>query len=134
MRNLNSTYLNQTVYIVAEGSKISLISTAPYVDEALIGRVAGLTKNTNENDTEPENESEDTETITSSVLKLTEARIYNNESYVWDASPNLSLIIPFNSIVIKNGVIGSVSLIKPGDEVRIIRHSQSKEGIIVLCQ
>ena len=134
MRNLNSTYINQTVYIVADGSKISLISTAPYVDEALIGRVAGLTKDSNENDTETENEGEETETITSSVLKLTEARIYNNKSYVWDASPNLSLIIPFNSIVIKNGVIGSVSLIKPGDEVRIIRHSQSKEGIIVLCQ
>lgn len=132
MRNLDSTYVNRSVYIVADGNKIVLISTAPYVDEPVTGRVASITGDSNEN-TE-ENDDENTETITSSVLRLTETKIYDNESYVWDESPNLSLTIPFNSIVIKNGLIGTVSLIKPGDEVRIMRHSQSGEGIIVLCQ
>lgn len=132
MRNLDPTYVNQSVYIVAEGSKIVLMSTAPYVDKPVMGRVAGITKDNDENS--DENDNEGTEIITSSVMKLTETKIYDNEDYVWDESPNLSLTIPFNSIVIKNGQIGTVSLVKPGDVVRIMRHSQSGEGIIVLCQ
>ncbi len=136
MRNLGSTYINQSIYIVAEGSKIHLISTAPYVDKPVMGRVVGLADDNGEDNGENETETdgEDTETITSSVLKLAEARIYDNESYVWGGSPDINMVIPFNSIVIKNGIIGSASLIKTGDEVRIIRHSQSGEGIILLCQ
>lgn len=132
MRSLNATYVNQSVYIVAEGSKIFLMSTAPYVDKPVRGRVAGITKDNGENS--DENDNEGTETITSSVLKLTEASIYDDGSYVWDTSPNLSLTIPFNSIIIKNGQIRTISSIKPGEEVRIMRHNQSGEGIIVLCQ
>lgn len=128
IRNFDSAYINQTVYIVAEGSKIHLISTAPYANEPVMGRVASLTKESGENIDGAE------ETVTTSIIKLTEARIYNDENYVWEGSPDLSVTIPFNSVVIKNGIIGTTSLIKPGDEVRIIRHSQSGEGIIVLCQ
>ena len=132
MRSLDAAYINQSVYIIAEGSKVLLMSTAPYVDKPVRGRVAGITKDNSENS--DENDNEGTETITSSVLNLTEASVYDDESYVWDASPNLSLTIPFNSIIIKNGQIGTIFSIKPGDEVRIMRHNQSGEGIIVLCQ
>ena len=130
MRYLDSSYTKQSVYIVAEGSKILLMSTAPYADEPVMGRVSAITTD-NEEDS---NENANAETIAPAVLKLTEAKIYDNEDYVWDESPNLDITIPFNSIVIKNGQIGTISLIKPGDEVRIMRHSQSGEGIIVLCQ
>lgn len=132
MRSLDSAYVNRSVYIVAEGSKILLISTAPYVDEPVTGRVAGIAADNDENN--DENGNDNTEAVTSSVLRLTETKIYDNESYVWEESPNLSITIPFNSIVIKNGQIVTISLIKAGDEIRIIRHSQSGEGIIILCQ
>jgi len=128
MRNLDSTYVKQTVYIVAEGNKILLMSTAPYADVPVMGRVSGITTgNGDDND-------DNAETTAPSVLRLTEARIYDNEKYVWNESPNLNITIPFNSIVIKNGRLGTVSMIKPGDEVRIMRHSQSGEGIIILCK
>ena len=131
MRYLDSSYVNQSVYIVAEGSKIVLMSTAPYVDEPVRGRVASITRSNSEDNDEGDNDN--TEIIIPSVLGLTEVKIYD-ESHVWDVSPNLNITIPYNSIVIKNGRVGDISLIKPGDEVRIMRHSQSGEGIIVLCQ
>jgi len=130
MRYLDSAYVKQSVYIVADGSKIVLMSTAPYADVPVIGRVSGITTDNGEDG----NENDNAETTAPSVLRLTEVRIYDNEDYVWDESPNIDMTIPFNSIVIKNGQIGTVSLIKPGDEVRIMRHSQSDEGIIILCQ
>jgi len=130
MRYLDSAYVKQSVYIVADGSKIVLMSTAPYADVPVIGRVSGITTDNGEDG----NENDNAETTAPSVLRLTEVRIYDNEDYVWDESPNIDMTIPFNSIVIKNGQIGTVSLIKPGDEVRIMRHSQSGEGIIILCQ
>ena len=102
------------------------------MDEPVTGRVAGIAADNDENN--DENGNDNTEAVTSSVLRLTETKIYDNESYVWEESPNLSITIPFNSIVIKNGQIGTISLIKAGDEIRIIRHSQSGEGIIILCQ
>ncbi|MGI6084534.1 MAG: hypothetical protein ACOYIF_03720 [Acetivibrionales bacterium] len=126
VRNLDSSYINQSVYIVADGTKICLISTAPYADQPVMGRVAGLVQDSGGNEGEA--------TDTPAILNLKEARVYDNEDYVWEASPDLSLTIPVNAVVIKNGQIGTTSLIKPGDEVRIIRHSQSGEGIIILCQ
>lgn len=128
VRNLDSSYMDRSVYIVAEGTKIFLISTAPYADQPVMGRVASLAEDSGENDEEV------TEAVAPSILNLKEARVYDNEDYVWNESPDLILTIPVNSVVIKNGLIGTTSLIQPGDEVRIIRHSQSGEGIIVLCQ
>jgi len=128
MRDLDSTYVKQTVYIVAEGSKIVLMSTAPYADAPVMGRVSGITTG------EEGNENDTAETTAPSDLKLTEAKVYDNEKYIWKESPNLDITIPFNSVVIKNGQIGTVSMIKPGDEVRIMRHSQNGDGIIILCQ
>ena len=116
MRYLDSSYVNQSVYIVAEGSKIVLMSTAPYVDEPVRGRVASITRSNSEDNDEGDNDN--TEIIIPSVLGLTEVKIYD-ESHVWDVSPNLNITIPYNSIVIKNGRVGDISLIKPGDEVRL---------------
>ena len=120
LRNLNSGYVNKSVYIVAEGTKIKLMSTAPYADSPAAGRVVNI------NDSQSEEGS--------GVIKLKEARVYNNQTYLWRESPNLDLTVPVNAIVIKRGEIGDISLIKPGDEIRVVRHSQSNEGILIFCQ
>lgn len=124
IRNLNSSYVQQSVYIVAEGTKILLISTAPYADSPVAGRVISL---------ESESNSSENEGISTAQLALSEVRVYNNESYIWSPSPNIEMDIPVHAVVIKRGLVGDFTLIKPGDDLKIIRHSQSKDGILILC-
>lgn len=127
LRNLDSGYINRSVYIVAEGTKIRLISTAPYADSPVSGRVESVTTGqAGEGD-------EGADPVLTAVIRLKEAMVYNNDTYLWSSSPGLELTVPLNAVVIKRGELTDISRIKPGDEIRVIRRSQSNEGIIVFC-
>jgi len=125
MRDFTNDYKNQTVYIVAAGSKALLISTAPYADSPVSGRISELTGglydslgDVIENPT---------------GLKLTNVMVYYTDENVWKGHDNLEIAIPVNAIVLKDGKAGSSSLLKAGDEVKVIRHSQNFEGILIIC-
>ena len=125
LREFGSEAVGQSVYIVANGNKIQLISTAPYADSPISGRILSLAGNVNNNDgTVPTNPT---------GLKLTESMVYDSQSHVWKVSPDLDIAIPNHAVVIKRGIIGSVSLLKSGDQIKVIRHSQSLNGILILC-
>jgi hypothetical protein len=125
LRSLDSGYINKSVYIVAEGSKIRLISTAPYADSPASGWVEGVIAG-------QDGEGDESSALPG-VIKLKEAMVYNNETYLWSTSPGLEISVPVNAVVIKRGEITDISMIKPGDEIRVIRRSQSNDGIIVIC-
>lgn len=142
-RDFGSEYLQQTVYIVELNDKVLLVSTAPYADEPVKGRVKSIASSGAANagdDIEPGEELEDgdgtdaVDELTSLELVLSEARVFDDVDYLWSESHDVELSIPINAIIIKNGVVGDFKSIKPGDSLTVIRHSQNKDGIIVLCQ
>lgn len=124
LRNLDSGYINRSVYIVAEGTKIKLMSTAPYADSPASGRVVSVNSGQAGEGDDP---------VLPTIIKLKEAMVYNNETYLWSDSPGLEISVPVNAVVIKRGEITDISMIKPGDDIRVIRRSQSNEGILIFC-
>jgi len=124
LRGIGSEYVNRSVYIVAEGTKIRLISTAPYADSPVRGRVASVTAGQVQ---------EGGGTATPAVIRINEVMAYDIQKYLWSESPDLEIIVPVNAVVLRKGEITDVSAIRPGDDIRIIRRSQSNEGIIVIC-
>jgi hypothetical protein len=125
IRAFDSSYIGQSMYIVATGSKIKLMSTAPYAESPVSGRVKNLTGATFDGLGMP--------LIDPTGLVLTNSMVYNTAEHQWDTSNDITMNIPVNAIVIKKGTIGTPSLIKLGDEIQVIRHSQTKDGIIILC-
>lgn len=125
MRELGLDAIGKSVYIVADGNKIQLISTAPYADSAVSGRILSLSGGTYD--------SMGTVLTDPTGLKLSEAMVYDNTNHVWNANPNLEVSIPGHAVVIRNGKIGTASLLKPGDQIKVMRHSQSLNGILILC-
>ncbi len=126
MRDVDSTYVSKTVYIVAQGTKILLMSTAPYADAPASGRILTLTGATYDEFgllmTPP------------SSITLTQAMVYNTTNYQWTPSnQNITIEVPINAIVIRKGQVGTTALLKPGDQIRVMRHAQSLNGIIILC-
>ncbi len=125
MREFGLDAVGKSVYIVADGNKIKLISTAPYADSAASGRILSLTGGTYDSIgnvlTDP------------TGLRLTEAMVYDSTNHVWKANSNLDMSVPKHAMVIKKGKIGTASLLKPGDQIKIMRHSQSLNGILILC-
>lgn len=140
-RNFGKEYIQQTVYIVELDNKVLLLSTAPYVDEPVAGRVKSIVGY--EADVPDDGTGADADTgadtntgteLASLQLVLSQARIFNNTDYVWVESADIEMHIPINAIVIKNGEVGDFDSIKPGDDLKVIRHSQNEEGIIILCE
>lgn len=125
MRDVDSTYVGQTVYIVAQGTKIMLMSTAPYADAPASGRILSLTGATYD----------ESGVLTAPTgLTLTKAMVFNTTTHQWTASSqNITINIPAHAIVIKKGQVGSAALLKAGDQIRVMRHAQSLNGIIILC-
>lgn len=125
MREFDESYIGKSIYIVAEGSKINLISTAPYAENPVSGRIKSFTGGV----------LDDSGSALTDLtgLKLTEAFTYNNRTKIWNKSLDLDIDIPENAVVIKKEQSGSISLLKPGDQIKIIRHAQSQNGILILC-
>lgn len=125
MRDVDSRYVGQSMYFVVKGSKIQLLSTAPYAESPVSGRVQSLAGITYD--------SQGTPLTDPTGLVLAEAMVYDTSDHQWESSNNITMNIPANAIVIRKGIIGTTALIKPGDELQVIRHAQSQEGILVLC-
>ncbi len=125
MREFNSDYIGQTVYIVAQGTKIQLISTAPYADSPVSGRITSL------NGAVYDSSGHLVSDYTSMVLKDT--MVYDLSESQWEPANDTLIEIPVNAIVLKDGKVGSSSLLRLGDEIKVVRHSQNHDGILIIC-
>lgn len=125
MRSFGKDYEGQTVYIVAEGTRIKLISTAPYAESPVTGRIESLIGGSFDSLGRPLSDP--------TGVKLTEVLVYKTSTHKWVQDKDMEINIPVNGIVLKNGQVGSTSLLKPGDEIRVIRHSQNNNGILIIC-
>ncbi|NMA65299.1 MAG: hypothetical protein GX957_03545, partial [Clostridiaceae bacterium] len=125
MRDFSENYKGQTVYIVSDGTSIELISTAPYANSPVSGRISNMT-------------GELYDSIGNLVsnpdsIELTNVLIYDTDENLWSGHDDIEIDIPVNAIVIKDGKVGSASLLREGDEIKVIRHSQNLDGILIIC-
>lgn len=114
MLDFDESMVNQSVYIVEESGRTLLVSTAPYADVHERGRVMNLTGN--------------------SGFRLKEAMVYDSTNYIWKSAPNRDVVVPAGAIVIRDGKVTDISSIRPGDNVRIVSNSASRDGIIIIIE
>jgi hypothetical protein len=126
MREFDSSYVGKSVYVVANGTDIKLISDAPYAEIPVSGRIGSFVEGTFDDFGEALSDP--------TGVKLSEAFTYSSRTKKWSKSADLEISIPENAIVIKNGKVGSISLLKMGDQIRMIRHEQSQDGILIICE
>ncbi len=101
------SYLSRVVYVVADGTNAVLVSTAPYGINNIKGTVF---------------------TASDTNLDLRNVQVYNQATYTWSDSPEASVGLLKNSIVLRNGAVISSSDIHKGDSVRIIKKDTTAAG------
>lgn len=109
------SYLNRTVYIVADGTNAVLVSTAPYG----IGNVKGKVYSTD-----------------GTKFNLRNVQSYNPSTYTWVSSANATIDVLKSSIVIKNSKVISADGIENGDSVRVLKKDAGTtgEGYIIFVE
>lgn len=123
MREFDGSWVNRSVYVVTDGLKALLVSTAPYAEEIHTGRVAGLAGGTVD--------SNGSYLTNPTGLSLKEAMRYDTADFIWKSVPNANIDIPPNAIILKDGAATEITAIRAGDSVRII--SNGTQGIIVMA-
>lgn len=115
----DSSFLNRVVYVVAEGSRAIMVSTAPYATSMLTGVVSKIEYN--------ESPSPDPAKIEVKQLKA-----LNQPSGVWTDLQPYAFSIPANCIILKNGKLSDISQIKPGDRIRALRRDIASSNIAII--
>lgn len=103
----DESFLNRTVYIIADGVNAVLVSTAPYGTGVMMGTVYAAQADT---------------------FSLRDAVVYDSGAYIWKSVQNASFDVLPNSIVVKNGRTASKADIKTGDKVRVIKKDAAANG------
>lgn len=101
------SYINDVVYVVADGIDTVLVSTAPYGTVNVRGTVYAAGNGT------------------ISIRKVT---AYNPSTYKWDNIADTTVNILSNTIAIENGKLIDPSSIKKGTDVRIIKRDRTADG------
>ena len=101
------SYINDVVYVVADGIDTVLVSTAPYGTVNVRGTVYAAGNGT------------------ISIRKVT---AYNSSTYKWDNIADTTVNILSNTIAIENGKLIDPSSIKKGTDVRIIKRDRTADG------
>lgn len=114
------SYVDRVVYIMADGTDATLISTAPFGAVAVRGTVYEMTG--------AQYGEEGTLTGEPDGLVLRKVKTYNPDTFKWTDDVNMTLGILENSIITKNGRIIKPSEIKKGDTVTIIRKDAAATG------
>lgn len=114
------SYINRVVYIMADGTDATLISTAPFGAVAVKGTVYEMTG--------AQYGEEGTLTGEPDGLVIRKVKTYNTTTFKWTDDVNMTLNILENTIIIKNGRTIKGSEIKKGDTVTIIRKDAAATG------
>lgn len=101
------SYLSRVVYVVANGTNAVLVSTAPYGINNIKGTVYD---------------------VNGAAMNLRNVQVYNPASYMWSSSPDATIGLLKNSIVLKNGAVINTQDIRTGDSVRIIKLDTTAAG------
>lgn len=101
------SYLNDIVYVVADGIDAVLVSTAPYGTANVRGTVFASDNGS---------------------ISIRRASAYNPSAYKWENIGDTTVNILNNTIVIENGVLIDPSSIRRGDDVRIIKRDRTTGG------
>lgn len=126
IRNFNDTFKNQSVTVVAEGSKAVAISTAAYADQPVTGRIESLVGGTLDDSgkylTPP------------TGVNLKEVQKFNLTTFIWEPKANQAMTIPVNAVVIKDGLLTDASMLMPGDNIQVMTHTATGNGMVILVQ
>ncbi len=102
-----TSFINNVVYVVADGIDAVLVSTAPYGTVNVRGTVYAADAGT---------------------LSIRRASVYNPSTYKWENIADSTVNILSNTIAIENGKLIDPSSIRKGDVVRIIKRDSSAGG------
>ncbi|NJD03975.1 MAG: S-layer homology domain-containing protein [Ruminiclostridium sp.] len=116
----DDSYLNRSVYVVSDGTDALLVSTASYGTANVKGTVFEISGG--------ETGEEGAILAEPDYLRLRDTGIYNVQDFMWDAAKEMSIDIPDNTIIIKDGKIIKPSEIENGDDVRIIKKDTGLTG------
>ncbi|MCX7921155.1 MAG: S-layer homology domain-containing protein [Clostridia bacterium] len=116
----SNSYVNRTVYIVADNTNALMVNTAPYGVYSAKGEIYDITGMTIGE--------EGSITQEPTGIALYNARVYNPSSRMWVDSKDMTLKILTNSIIIKDKKIAKPSDLKKGDRVRIIKKDEKDTG------
>ena len=103
----DESYLNRTVYVVADGPNAVLVSTASYGIENIKGTVYSVKED---------------------EILLTKVQAYDASSYIWRASKDTTINILKNTVIIQNGKVTNSSSIKKGASLRVVKKDKSPVG------
>jgi len=103
----DESYLNRTVYIVADGPNAVLVSTAPFGIENIKGTVYSV--------------SED-------EILLYKVQVYDASTYMWKAGSDATINILKNTVIMQNGKVTNASSIKKGATLRVVKKDKSAAG------
>lgn len=101
------SYLNRTVYVVADGPNAVLVSTAPYGIENVRGTVSS---------------------VHGDEISLRKVRLYNASTYMWNSIADSTINVLENSVVIKDGKVSNAAHITNGTTLRIVKKDTSTVG------
>lgn len=121
-----TNYKNRTVYVVAREGKALLISTAPYGDVVLSGRIAKLSGTVTDSFghvvTPP------------SSLLMNSVTAFNTATWNWERKSDTELMLPVNAVICKNGEIVDAGQLKEGDRITVIRGISGDSAYVILAE
>lgn len=122
----DNSYKNRSVYIVVKDSVPVLISTAPYGSINFKGEVfsTNLTNGTGGG------------SGGAGQFTLFRTKVYNKTTGLWTDCDDITVFIPRNAIIIKDGNITSVNEIRKGRTVRVLKNESAPmgEGYIIFIE
>lgn len=120
----SNNFINSVVYVVSDGINALQISTAPYA----IGNARGIVYSvSNDNGTGA--------SATEGQILMRKVKTYNQASGVWLDSQDITVKLPVNCIILKDGKLIKYSDIKNGSTVRVLRKDDtSTDACIVLVE
>lgn len=114
------SYKGKSVYIIADGINALLVSTAPYGIYNAKGEISDIKGGSFDSDgnviAEP------------TSLNITDAKLYNTTTFMWEGTSDMQVNILKNSIVLKDNAVKNPSDLEKGDMVRIIKKDNTLTG------
>lgn len=121
-----NNYKNRTVYVLAQEGRAMLVSTAPYGDVVYKGRILkleGAVKDAYGHFISPPGS-----------MIISEARVYNLRTWVWENKDNTQMAIPLNAVIVRNGKIAGAEQLEEGDRITVIKSETSDDAYVVIAE
>ncbi|ABN53150.1 MAG TPA: S-layer homology domain-containing protein [Hungateiclostridium thermocellum] len=118
----DSSYKSRTVYVLSHGADAVLISTAPYGNINVKGKIYELISENADGSEAQEGQQEPV------GFKLQNSKVYDLQSHMWVDGKDMDINLLKNSIILKDNKIIKPSELKKGDSVRLIKKDDEQAG------